>query len=306
MEDCPVRVTAVDLVKWPHADKSVLRVRKTGVEDIPKKSQDAISCPWVNGLAYDKNRADLLWELVLRLKPGGVIVMAEHTHTPRLKNAQKAALTYFKQIRDATPGSCVEQIESVVSDTGPYACTMIKFTAPATEPVQCALPTHIQGRNVKIMTHRQAEDGRCVPDGVLLQIELPAFQRTVRLAWAGVYMVVTKEGMAYIGSSRDMWKRIISEHVNGQSGCRALRGMSEGHFMVLFSLQDLCPKTLGVLEHDISVGLLDLMLQRLEQIAIVARKLCSPRTTLNVLTCTFGHFRYKGTGRGSALTWSIY
>ncbi len=308
MADCPVRVTvtAVDLIPWPHADPSVVRVRKSGVEDIPKQSQVVISCPWVNGLQPDKNRAQFIWELVLRLKPGGVIVMAEHSNTPRLKNAQAAAFFYFSQIAHENPGSCVERIESVISDTCPYACSMIKFRAPDSEPVQCALPTRRTGRKVQLMKHHQAQDGRCVSGGVLLDVELPAFQKTVRLAWAGVYMVVTKEGMAYIGSSRDIWKRIISEHVNGQGGCPALRGLTEGHFMVLFSLQDLCSETLGILEHDISLGLLDLILQRAEQIAIIARKSVSPLTTLNVLTCTFGHVRYRRTARGSALTCSIY
>ena len=98
--------------------------------------------------------------------------------------------------------------------------------------------------------------------------------------------------MGYTGSSRDILTRIEKEHLLGRGGCKGLKGLRGGHWMVLFALSDLPQRTRDVLAIELSIGLLDLILQVAEQLAIVAGLAFSPQTRLNQVTCTFGRFRY--------------
>jgi len=156
---------------------------------------------------------------------------------------------------------------------------------------QIPLPVVKRGIEIQIKRFRE-QDGQYVRHPqVLFTVELPAFQQSARNDWAAVYHVVTTQMMGYTVSSRDVLTRIEKEHLLG-GGCRQLKGLHGGHWMVLFDLGDLPLQTRNILAPELSIGLLDLILQVAEQIAIVAGLDFSPGTRLNQLTCTFGHFRY--------------
>jgi len=96
--------------------------------------------------------------------------------------------------------------------------------------------------------------------------------------------------MGYTGSY--ILKRIHKEHLLGRGGCKGLKGLRGGHWMILFALSDLPQRTRDVLATELSIGMLDLILRVAEQLAIVAGLAFSPQTRLNQVTCTFGRFRY--------------
>jgi hypothetical protein len=218
--------------------------------------------------------------------------MAEHKNSAQAHNAQLAAFDYFEQIVKAQPGCSVEMRTSEVTPRSPYLCTMITFTAAERPMSQIALPVAKKGIEIQIKRFRE-QDGEYVRDKqVLFKVELPACQQSARNDWAAVYHVVTPQIMAYTGSSRDVLTRIEKEHLLGKGGCRQLKGLRGGHWMVLFDLGDLPLQTRNVLAPELSIGLLDLILQVAEQLAILAGLAFSPETRLNQLTCTFGHFRY--------------
>jgi hypothetical protein len=283
---------AVDLVKYPHASESVRKVQGTGVDDIDHNSVDIICASWVNGLTFDGDRPRFVQALTQRLKPRGQIFMAEHKNSAQCRNAQETAFAYFEQVVIAQPGSSVEMRTSDVTPRCPYQCTMIVFTAAESPVSDVALPNAIKGTEIQIMNFGE-QDGKYVRGAhVLFTVKLPAYQRSARSDWVGVYHVVTAEMMGYTGLSSDFLTRIEKEHLLGRGGCKGLKGLRGGHWMVLFALSDLPQRTRDVLATELSIGLLDLILQVAGQLAIVAGLAFSPETRLNQLTCTFGHFRY--------------
>jgi hypothetical protein len=219
--------------------------------------------------------------------------MVEHKNSSQCENAQKAAFSYFEQIVKVQPGSAVEMRRSKVTPRCPYICTMIVFTASADADTasQVPLPDKIRGIEIQIMNFEEQDGKHVQSTQVLFTVELPACQRSARNVWAGVYHDVTAQMMGYTGSSRDILTRIEKEHLLG-GGCKQLKGLRGGHWMVLFDLSDLPQRTRDVLVTELSIGLLDLILHVVEQLVIVAGLAFSPETRLNQLTCTFGRFRY--------------
>ena len=116
-----------------------------------------------------------------------------------------------------------------------------------------------------------------------------------------MYHVVTAEMMGYTGSSRDILKRIHKEHLLGRGGCKGLKGLRGGHWMVLFALSDLPQRTRDVLATELSIGMLDLILRVAEQLAIVAGLAFSPQTRLNQVRA-----RLVASGTTSGQTYMAY